>query len=341
MEHGRPSARAGGPRIGRVRDALRRTIPRDPIVLPRVSRAGRRSDCRARRDRSARRKAVARRARGTACDCHHRTPQRGGPAARGPRLALAPTSRARALPAPELGRPRRAVSRPRPPHRRRVPGRARPTLEAVRVESRRSSRAVATRSISSRRAMRPTFPGAPPTRGRCYPSESTSTSATLSRIGGSGGSRGTESDHAATTARNDRHRDPRPVHADDRLLDDDEHPLGALSVITDRSARRFDVGPTAASRGILLGRYARCDAAELIDDDSVSRTHLCSSAPPTSSTRSTQRARSARTSAAARGRSSRSTAWYSIVRPSFVLANGRVSVRWSPSRQPSQSILLE
>ncbi len=65
-----------------------------------------------------------------------------------------------------------------------------------------------------------------------------------------------------------------PIRAEDQLLHDGETPLGSLSVITAHTARRLDIGLTAATRGILLGRYARCDSADLIHDDSISRTHL-------------------------------------------------------------------
>jgi pSer/pThr/pTyr-binding forkhead associated (FHA) protein len=65
-----------------------------------------------------------------------------------------------------------------------------------------------------------------------------------------------------------------PVLSDDGLLREGETAIGAFNVLTDRSARRFSVGPAAASRGILLGRYSRCEASDLFADGSISRTHL-------------------------------------------------------------------
>ena len=65
-----------------------------------------------------------------------------------------------------------------------------------------------------------------------------------------------------------------PVHADDQLLRDGERALGAVNVLTEHTARRIAVGAAAASRGILLGRYSRCDAAELFEHETISRTHL-------------------------------------------------------------------
>jgi len=65
-----------------------------------------------------------------------------------------------------------------------------------------------------------------------------------------------------------------PVRADDRLLRDGEQPLGALNLLTQHTARRVVVGPAAASSGILLGRYSRCDAADALSDYEISRTHL-------------------------------------------------------------------
>lgn len=59
----------------------------------------------------------------------------------------------------------------------------------------------------------------------------------------------------------------------DRLVDDDEQPAGHLHVLTPRGSRRLAVGPRALSRGILLGRYERCDVSELFED-TVSRAHL-------------------------------------------------------------------
>jgi len=65
-----------------------------------------------------------------------------------------------------------------------------------------------------------------------------------------------------------------PVRTDEKLIRDGEQPVGALNVLTARSARRVRVGPAALSRGILLGRYSRCDAADVLDGDCISRSHL-------------------------------------------------------------------
>lgn len=65
-----------------------------------------------------------------------------------------------------------------------------------------------------------------------------------------------------------------PVGTDEKLIREGEEPLGALNVLTAESARRVRVGPAALSRGILLGRYSRCDVADMLDDDCISRSHL-------------------------------------------------------------------
>ena len=65
-----------------------------------------------------------------------------------------------------------------------------------------------------------------------------------------------------------------PVAEDAALLLPEESPIGALEVISEAGARQMPVGPRALDRGILLGRYGRCEGAELLGHESISRTHL-------------------------------------------------------------------
>jgi hypothetical protein len=65
-----------------------------------------------------------------------------------------------------------------------------------------------------------------------------------------------------------------PVRADDALLREGEAQVGTLRIATDAGRRRLAVGRAATERGILLGRYARCDSSDLLADIGVSRTHL-------------------------------------------------------------------
>ncbi len=64
------------------------------------------------------------------------------------------------------------------------------------------------------------------------------------------------------------------VRAEDGLVLEGEAPIGALRILTGAGVRCVEVGPAAAGRGIVLGRYARCDSSELFSDAAVSRTHL-------------------------------------------------------------------
>jgi hypothetical protein len=57
------------------------------------------------------------------------------------------------------------------------------------------------------------------------------------------------------------------------LLTEGERPRGTLRVSTPRGERDLPVGADALARGILLGRYERCEFAELFDEF-VSRAHL-------------------------------------------------------------------
>lgn len=59
-----------------------------------------------------------------------------------------------------------------------------------------------------------------------------------------------------------------------RLLAEGEEPSGRIRVHTALGVRSLAVGERALARGILLGRYARCDGADLFAEHHVSRAHL-------------------------------------------------------------------
>jgi len=67
---------------------------------------------------------------------------------------------------------------------------------------------------------------------------------------------------------------PGVLRAEDRLLLDGETALGTLRISTERGQRRFEVGVSALSRGVLIGRYPRCEGADLLTDTHVSRAHV-------------------------------------------------------------------
>lgn len=67
---------------------------------------------------------------------------------------------------------------------------------------------------------------------------------------------------------------PAPLAPGEPLVAEGEEPLGALRITSDRGSRRILVGPRAAARGILLGRYDRCDGSEVLAHDCISRAHL-------------------------------------------------------------------
>ena len=72
-------------------------------------------------------------------------------------------------------------------------------------------------------------------------------------------------------------RVPGPIMGRRCMLAPDEDPVGTLLVTTRQGAQVLVVGEQALSRGVLLGRYARCDMSrrpELLVDESVSRVHL-------------------------------------------------------------------
>lgn len=83
--------------------------------------------------------------------------------------------------------------------------------------------------------------------------------------------------HRAQRMQDDRHSAitllPSVVGPDEGLLRDGEPVAGHVRITSPRGARRIAVGASAIARGILLGRYERCDAYELFAD-TVSRAHL-------------------------------------------------------------------
>jgi hypothetical protein len=65
---------------------------------------------------------------------------------------------------------------------------------------------------------------------------------------------------------------PMPVGAS--LLDPSERSLGALSIESSGGRSALKIGPSAADRGVLLGRLPRCDASGLLAHPALSRVHL-------------------------------------------------------------------
>lgn len=60
----------------------------------------------------------------------------------------------------------------------------------------------------------------------------------------------------------------------DSLLTQGERPLGTLRVHSEHGLVRLPLGAQAAIRGVLLGRYSRCDASVILGAQEISRTHL-------------------------------------------------------------------
>lgn len=65
-----------------------------------------------------------------------------------------------------------------------------------------------------------------------------------------------------------------PLGPDAPLVLDGERPIGELSIETRGRAWVAPVGPHAADRGLLLGRYPRCEGARVLFDPEISRVHL-------------------------------------------------------------------
>lgn len=67
-----------------------------------------------------------------------------------------------------------------------------------------------------------------------------------------------------------------PTRAKRHLLGPGEEPLGNLRISTDQASQTLVIGVEAAKRGILLGRYERCDThgAKVLTHDNISRVHL-------------------------------------------------------------------
>jgi hypothetical protein len=67
---------------------------------------------------------------------------------------------------------------------------------------------------------------------------------------------------------------PAPLGVGEALVAEGESAVGTLRILSDRGARRLPVGAEALSRGVLLGRYSRCDASDVLGHDHISRAHL-------------------------------------------------------------------
>ncbi|RZO57115.1 MAG: FHA domain-containing protein [Sandaracinaceae bacterium] len=67
---------------------------------------------------------------------------------------------------------------------------------------------------------------------------------------------------------------PGVLRAEDRLRLDGEPSLGTLRISTERGQRRYEIGAAALARGVLVGRYPRCEGADLLTDAHVSRAHV-------------------------------------------------------------------
>lgn len=67
-----------------------------------------------------------------------------------------------------------------------------------------------------------------------------------------------------------------PIRAQTRLLSDGEQPVGTLRLRVGNMVHSVLVGAPAIHRGILLGRYERCDVdgSKLLVSESISRVHL-------------------------------------------------------------------
>lgn len=67
-----------------------------------------------------------------------------------------------------------------------------------------------------------------------------------------------------------------PARARQNLLGEGEEPLGTLQIQTGDASQKLVIGSGAARRGVLLGRYERCDSNEetLLVDRNISRVHL-------------------------------------------------------------------
>jgi len=67
---------------------------------------------------------------------------------------------------------------------------------------------------------------------------------------------------------------PAPLGVGEPLVAEGESPAGALRITSERGTRRLAVGKEALARGVLLGRYSRCDASDVLGHDHISRAHL-------------------------------------------------------------------
>lgn len=67
---------------------------------------------------------------------------------------------------------------------------------------------------------------------------------------------------------------PAPLAVGEPLVAAGESAAGRLRIVSERGMRALAVGGEALSRGVLLGRYSRCDASDVLGHDGISRAHL-------------------------------------------------------------------
>jgi hypothetical protein len=67
---------------------------------------------------------------------------------------------------------------------------------------------------------------------------------------------------------------PSVLSAGEPLVLDGEAPIGTLRITGEHGSRNLAVGSFAAQRGVLLGRYERCDGSDILQNEHVSRAHL-------------------------------------------------------------------
>ncbi|MCC7386259.1 MAG: FHA domain-containing protein [Deltaproteobacteria bacterium] len=67
---------------------------------------------------------------------------------------------------------------------------------------------------------------------------------------------------------------PGPISATSRLLEDGEAPFARMTLFGRELQVPKDLGASALERGVMLGRYSRCDVRTGADSDNVSRVHV-------------------------------------------------------------------
>ena len=65
-----------------------------------------------------------------------------------------------------------------------------------------------------------------------------------------------------------------PMQTNQRLMDAGELRAGTLQVSSEARRQRLAIGAEALKRGVLLGRYDRCDSEEVLVSTDISRVHL-------------------------------------------------------------------